>query len=587
MSSKNGNRKIFVGVAWPYVNGTLHVGHFGGYLLPADICARFHRLIGDDVLMVSGSDCFGTPITVEADKKGVSPKEIVEEYHTQDVELFINQLDLSYDLYTKTDHPNHIKVTQDFFIKMLEEGYIFVDSTEQYYSETENRFLPDRYVVGKCPHCGFDDARSDQCDSCDRLLDQGELQGAKSNLTESPVILKETEHYFVNWTKLQPFLEKYVGVKGSAWKDWIQSQTKAWLDEGLRPRAITRDLDWGVPLPKDRIPKDKLIKGIENKRIYVWFDAVIGYLSGSKLWAEENGKDWAPFWYTEEGSKVCSCGEGRCTCGGTDVAENPVGAELKHYYFMGKDNLVFHCLFWPGQLHVYDETLHLPDINSINMFMDLDGKAFSKSRGVVIAIKDIVEKYGNDAVRFYFTLIMPEIRDTSFVWKDFEDKVNGILVGNLGNFIHRVLSVGKKENIESFNGRKVSGETAELIHQTFTKSKELLEDCKFRDYLDSVLALSQYGNGLVNKVELWSLKEKDSDKFYESLFELYVIILALGYLMLPITPAASGKLFEMFGSEVDLWPSMENLTAGLSSILLSATIPSKPKPLFNKIDIGV
>ena len=250
------SKKVLIGVAWPYVNGDLHIGHLAGYLLPADIFARYNRLIGNDVLMVSGSDCFGTPITVEADKKGVSPTDVVHEYHTKDVELFLNTLNLSYDLYTLTNHPNHIKVTQDFFLKFLEQDLLIIDATMQFYSHKELRFLPDRYVVGECPKCGFNDSRSDQCDNCGILHEQGTLINPVSNISKEPVELKETQHYFIDWAKLQKKLETYVDDKSPLWKTWVAQETKGWLTDGLKPRPITRDLDWGVPIPVEQMPKN-------------------------------------------------------------------------------------------------------------------------------------------------------------------------------------------------------------------------------------------------------------------------------------------------------------------------------------------
>ncbi|MBN1162429.1 methionine--tRNA ligase [Patescibacteria group bacterium] len=553
-------RKVFIGVAWPYVNGTLHIGHFAGYLLPADISSRYHRLIGDDVLMVSGSDCFGTPITVEADKKGVSPKEIVDEYHGKDEQLFLHTLNLTYDLYTKTDHPNHVSVVQDIFIQMLEKDYIFVDTMEQYFSSKENRFLPDRYVVGKCPFCNFEDARSDQCDNCGKLLSQGELLNPRSNLSGEPVELKETEHYFADWPKLQLFLSQYVEEASYDWKEWVSSQTQAWLDEGLKPRAITRDLDWGVPLPKDRIPIDKQIKNMGSKRIYVWFDAVIGYLSASKLWAVFEGEKWEPYWYDDP------------------------SRELKHYYFMGKDNLVFHTLFWPGQLHVYDPNLHLPDVVSINMFLNLDGRQFSKSRGVIIDMEQFVKDYGNDTARFYLTLIMPEFRDSSFVWHDFVDKTNGILVANLGNFIHRVLSLQKAEKKEIFGNRELSKDIASYLDTSYVKITEAYEECRFRDALDVILELSQYGNKLIDKAALWKIRGSDSESYYKHLYDLNCIILALGYFMNPIMPEAAIKLLEMYSLECHVWPDGVHFALEIERKLSAAQIPGEPEPLFNKIE---
>jgi len=560
--NSNPEEKKFIGVAWPYVNGELHVGHLAGYILPADIFARYLRATGNDVLMVSGSDCFGTPITVEADEKGVSPEEIVRIYHEKDVHLFKNILGLTYDIYTKTETEHHVKVVQDFFIGLLEKDYIFIDTTKQYYSPQEKRFLPDRYVEGTCKNCGYNDARSDQCDHCGKVLEQGDLENPRSKLSGKEVGLRDTQHYFLDWPKLQPQIEEYVKEKGPNWKNWVYQETLGWLRKGIKPRAISRDIDWGVPLPADRIPKSMHIENMEHKRLYVWFDAVIGYLSASLLWSEQTGGSWEDFW------------------------KNPGS---RHYYFMGKDNLIFHTIFWPGQLMAYDPELHLPDVPNINMFLNLEGKQFSKSRGVSIPIEDIVAKFGNDPVRFYLTLIMPELKDSSFSWREFVQRNNEILVGNLGNFLHRVLSLAQGVNIEEVaSNYELSEKTSEEIEKAFGGARKHLGSCEFRNYLKDVFKLSSYGNKLINTETVWALKKEDPKKFKEALKQLYCVILSLGILTLPIFPESSEKIFGMLGLEkVALWPESGQELAKIESLLLKIDSSVKPKPLFKKIDLSV
>ncbi|MDP2874164.1 MAG: methionine--tRNA ligase [bacterium] len=553
-------KKIFIGVAWPYVNGDLHVGHLAGYLLPADICARYNKLVGNDVLMVSGSDCFGTPITIEAEKRNKHPSQIIEEYHEKDVQLFKKILNLSYDVYTKTATEQHIKVVQDFFIKLLENGYIFVDKSLQYYSESEKRFLPDRYVIGECPHCGFKDARSDQCDSCGRVLNQGELINPISDISKTSVGLQETKHYFIDWPKLQPKIHEYVNSYSPSWKEWVRSESIGWLKEGLKPRAITRDIDWGVPIPTDRIPPGMRIDNIDDKRIYVWFDAVIGYFSASLLWSEQTHKDWKDFWYNKD---------------------------AKHYYFMGKDNLIFHTIFWPGQLIGYDPDLHLPDLPSINMFLDLEGKKFSKSRGIVIEIKDLVEKFGNDRVRFYLTAIMPEKRDSSFSWNDFRDKVNGVLIANIGNFIHRTLSVGYSHSFTETSTQEIYPNVSEEVRQAFKQSRAYLETCEFRSYLDVIVKLASFGNKLCAEEHIWDLHKNDVKHFNTVMSNLYFIIGSLGYLINPLMPEASLRLFNMiYGTPFDsaniAWPTA--IDEKFIAEVVSFKLTNKPSPLFSKIE---
>lgn len=549
-------KKILIGVAWPYVNGDLHIGHLAGYLLPADIFARYNRLIGNQVLMVSGSDCFGTPITIEADKRGVHPSKIVEEYHAKDVELFKDILGLTYDLYTLTNHENHIKVTQDFFLKFLEADLLFIDTQKQYFSPTTNKFLPDRYVIGECPFCHFKDSRSDQCDNCGKLITQGELINPISNLTKENVELKDTQHYFIDWPKLQKTLKAYVDSTSSKWKGWVAKETYGWLEEGLKPRAITRDLDWGVEIPIDRMPADKIVDHVETKRIYVWFDAVIGYFSASILWAKENQTDWKSFWY---------------------------GDNLRHLYFMGKDNLVFHTLFWPGQIMTYDKKLHLPDVVSINMFLNHEGKQFSKSRGTTISVKEMVETYGNDAVRFYLTLIMPETKDSSFSWSDFGEKINGVLVATLGNFIHRVLSQVK--DMEFDKTLKIDDYIVKAIEDAYQKSKIHLDKCEFRNYLNEILALASFGNSVVDKQKIWELKKNDLQKFKTVMTELVVIILALRDVMNPLMPHAADRLDGYLGliGKTKAWPEHGKELKHLKELLGSVAVGDTLKPLFSKI----
>lgn len=528
-------KHIFIGVAWPYVNGDLHVGHVAGYLLPADITARFFRLKGNEVLMASGSDCFGTPITVEADKRGVAPGEVVEEYHARNVALF-ESLGLTFDVYTKTTTDNHKKITQDFLLKFWEQDLLEIDIQKQYFSETLNRFLPDRYVEGTCPHCGYEGARSDQCDNCGRLLDQ-DLKNAVSKIDKKPVALKETQHLFIKWDKLQDQIKDYVDESSANWRDWVKGETYKWLNMGLAKRAVTRDLDWGVEIP-EKIAKD--FPGYESKRIYVWFDAVIGYYSASVEWDVEKYKD---YW------------------------NNP---ESSHYYFMGKDNLVFHTIFWPGQLMVYDQSLHLPDYPMINQYLTLEGQKFSKSRGVVVDTREFIEKFGSDSLRFYLTTIMPENSDSSFTWEDFYKKNNDLLVGHIGNYIHRTLSLFKDHKIDN----EISPEVIEKIKQAYIKSVEFLEKSQFKNYLEEISKLAEFSNGYFNQLKPWEDKKGSGD--------LCILTYALASLMEPITPIASNKYFEMVGIRRNkFWMHAENMDVYLNSIIKKIKIKN-PSPLFTK-----
>lgn len=548
-SQKGVKDKIFIGVAWPYVNGNLHIGHVAGYLLPSDITARFFRLLGRDVLMVSGSDCFGTPITVEADKKSITPKEVVDIYHERNVKLF-NNLGLSFDLYTKTDTENHRKIAQEFLEAFWEKGLLEVKTQPQYYSPTANRFLPDRYVEGVCPNCGFKESRSDQCDNCGTLLDQN-LIDPISKIDKSKVILKETEHLFICWDKLQKDIEAYVNSKVD-WREWVLKETKKWLKEGLKARAVTRDLDWGVEIP------EKIAKNLTNssqKRVYVWFDAVIGYFSASVEWSKKNKTDWKDYWY---------------------------GDDVKHYYFMGKDNLVFHTIFWPGQIMTYDKNFHLPDYPAINQYLNFDGAKFSKSRGVIVDTAEFVEKYGADALRFYLTTIMPENSDTSFSWSDFFNKNNSLLVGHLGNYIHRTLSLYKGEKI----GNVISKEVIDRCEEALNKSINFLVKSEFKNYYLEIETLAKFANLYINDRQPWITKNTDKDKFQSDGPDLIILTYVLSALLEPITPQAVSKYFEIVGIKDNLlWKNSNNLTVFLNEVLSKIKIKDI-EPLYKKIDIA-
>lgn len=545
MSTK---KNIFIGVAWPYVNGDIHLGHLAGYLLPSDIFARFNRFIGNNVLMVSGSDCFGTPIALEADKRKLQPAEVVAEYHAKNLQLF-KDLGLSFDLYTKTDNPIHTEVVQDIFITLLNKGLIYPDTSDQYYSETENKFLPDRYVEGTCPHCGFTEARSDQCDSCDRILAQGELINPISKLTKTPVIIKKSQHYFFAWGKLETFLETYLKEHGAKWRPWIFNEAERWLKGGLNSRAITRDLDWGVAIPVDKMKPDQIIEGHEHKRIYVWFEAVIGYLSASIQYSKEHDNEtWKDFWYDE-------------TAG--------------HYYFMGKDNLVFHTLFWPGQLHGYDEKLHLPDVPAINQFLTLGDEGFSKSRGVTLDPRKIADDFGLDLIRLYLCLIMPENHDSDFTWADFIVKTNNLVIANLGNFLFRTIKLS--ENLD-FSSLKPSDEIIKKVDVRLAEAKLLLEECKFRDYAEAILDLSSFGNKYLSDETPWKKKE-DISAYNQIMANALLITVALRILLEPIASQSAQKLETMLGLKFRVWPDTETVIESIKTIVIT-----NPEPLFKKIE---
>ena len=543
-------KNIFVGLAWPYVNGDIHVGHLAGYLLPGDYFSRFHRLIGNNVLMVSGADCHGTPISLEADKLNIKPEVVVEKYYKEHLKL-IEKADLNFNIYTKTTTENHKQVVQDLFLKLLTQGYIIRKVTKQFYSINESKFLPDRYVEGVCPFCGNAETRSDQCDSCGKIIDPEELIQPISKLTQSPVILKETEHYFLDWSKLDPVLKKYYAAYKKNWRPWIQAETGQWLKRGLKPTAITRDLDWGIALPIDSIPKDMLIDNIETKSIYVWFEAVIGYLSASIEWDEKKYKD---FWYN---------------------------TKSKHYYFMGKDNLVFHTLFWPGELWAYDKKIHLPDVCVINQFLTLEGLKFSKSKGITVDAQYILDTYGSDQVRFYFTSIMPEESDASFSWSDFQSRINDVLIANFGNFVNRTLTLAKDIKVSS----KVNLDKG-VINQSeksFSNIWKALENNHFKDYYTEFVNFSSFANKYISLQKPWSLQETDANKFEEIMSNCLYLVLCLNLFGKPVLTKGTIKLEKMLGIDISSWPTNKKLVSFIKEVLIQVNVKNI-SPLYQKIE---
>ncbi len=418
------NKKILVGVAWPYVNGEKHVGQIAGAYLPPDIFARYQRLIGNDVLMVSGSDTHGTPITLQAEKEGVTPEVVIEKYHNLFVQGCVD-MGLTFDLYSHTDTANHWAVTQKLFLRHLENGYIYKDSQKQWFDPTAQRFLADRYVEGVCPFCGFDGARGDQCDNCGRLYDALELKNPRSKITASTELeVRETEHFFLALGKLNQPLLAWVSEGKEHWRPNVLNFTKGQLAlQELRGRAITRDIDWGIPIPLD---------GYDSKRIYVWYDAVIGYLSAAVEWGKLTGAEgndpeaWRRWW---------------------DATVNP---EAVIYNFIGKDNIPFHTVIWPGMLMAYNdgvdigERWNLPYDVPSNEYLNFRGTQFSTSRGNVIGFNTVLGKFQPDAWRYVLTALAPEASDSEFTWREFVDRINNELLANWGNLVNRVMGFAYK-----------------------------------------------------------------------------------------------------------------------------------------------
>lgn len=593
-------KRVLIGVAWPYVNGDIHVGHLGGYLLPADIIARYHRLRGHDVLMVSGSDCYGTPITVEADKKGLSPKEVVDIYHKKDLMLF-KQYNLSYNLYTKTTSEEHKKVVHEVFLKLLENGYIEKGTMQQYYAIDDKQFLPDRYVEGTCPHCGAENQRSDQCESCGRWLKDGELLNPVSKLSGSKVTLKDTEHYFLNFQKLQDELRTYLDDHKDDWKKWVWKEADGWLREGLQKRAITRDMDWSMELPVEdikKLSKDKQLDNFEGKRIYVWFEAVIGYLSAAVAWSRmTEGKEDTIF-YRQDGQS-------------TDWEDWWKNEDSVIYNFMGQDNLVFHALMWPGELLGMKSGHSLPKYVVVNKFLNYEGKKFSKSRNWTIDSKKIADKYGVDLVRYYVARTLPENKEGNFTWEDFVSAINNELVANLGNLVNRTLTFIQNKFDGEIVVENFKLDVDRVPNRVFfnrVKSYLFYEDMKnFNEFeipdgrkgpwivhaIDTAMGLSMLGNKYFDQMKVWEVVKEGEEgmkKAENILINLVNILYDVAVVIYPFLPDTSNKIMDMLGQSPlspkigeDLWVSIfdeKSKKEPINSVKLK-----KVELLFQKLDL--
>jgi len=517
------SEKILIGVAWPYSSGDLHLGHLAGWYIPADIFARYHRLRGNDVLMVSGSDSHGTPITVQADAEGISPRELFERYHARFVDMW-QRLGISFDLFTHTDTENHHRISQDMFLRLRENGYLFQQKQTQLYSEVSRRFLPDRYVEGKCPLCGFERARGDQCDQCGNLLDATQLVNPKSKMDGSTPVAKETEHFFLDLPAFTGQLVDWLGSKGY-WRPNVMNFVLNYLKQGLLPRPITRDLDWGIPVP---------LPGFDGKCLYVWFEAVIGYFSAAIEWAKNTGQPdaWKEWWY------------------------NP---DAKTYYFVGKDNIPFHAIIWPAQLtgtgRLYEDepakALNLPTDVPANEFLNLEGDKFSKSRHWAVWATDYLQSYDADPLRYYLTANAPEQRDTEFTWSDFIRRNNDELVATWGNLVNRALSFTAKH----FEGQTpqpglMAQADAQLLAQidvAFGPIGDLIAASRFKQALGDVMALAREVNKYLDETAPWHQVKTDKERTATIMYITLRAIDSLKVLFAPFLPFTCQRLHLMLG----------------------------------------
>ncbi|PIV90579.1 methionine--tRNA ligase [Candidatus Gracilibacteria bacterium CG17_big_fil_post_rev_8_21_14_2_50_48_13] len=554
------SEKIYIGVAWPYSYAAFHVGNLYGSHYPADIFARFHRLAGNDVVMVSGSDCHGTPITLKAEEEGIAPQELAEKFHAINTEL-LHDLKIDYSLFTKTSTENHRDVVQTMFLELLARGFIIKETSRQLYSAKEEKYLQDRYVEGTCPYCQSPGARGDQCEKCGRVLDALELIEPRSKVSGDVLEVRETENYFLDLAALQPDLEKFLASKEGVWRPWILAETRGWFREGLRPRAITRDMEYGVPLPIDRIQEKDRVKDIEKKVFYVWFEAVIGYLSATVEWAKNSGnpETWKQFW--------------------------DKSFDAKQYYFVGEDNLVFHTINWPAQLLGTGKDYVLPTDVFVNKFLLLEGDKISKSKNWIIDTRYLLDTYPLDSIRFYLAYIMTGDDQTNFLWEDFFHVNNGVFLAKIGNLMYRVMTFSLKNFGTEFlveTAINLEQEVLDRIEEAFEKTKQAYSSGKVREAVLEICSLAEFGNEYLTSYEFWKLVKTDEAAAKQVVGNAVAILDALRVLLAPVTPDLAEKLHKDLGYTNSL--EEDQKTWQPKGSVPSWTLPSEILPYVTKFE---
>ena len=544
--------RIFIGVAWPYANGPLHLGHVAGCYLAADIFARYHRLKGDDVLMVSGSDTHGTPITVRAEQEGVEPQDVVDRYHA----LFLDsweRLGVTFDLFTSTNTGNHREVVQEIFTSLLDRGYIYTANMLLAYCADCDRFLPDRYVEGVCPHCGDQRARGDQCEACGRTLDPQDLVEPRCLLSGTTPEFRESEHFFLKLSAFQKPLLEWVRAQDH-WRANVSNFTRRFLEDGLKDRAISRDLTWGIDLP---------LEGYQDKRIYVWFEAVIGYLSAAKEWAQNNGGGaWEDFW------------------------KDP---ETKGYYFIGKDNIPFHTIIWPAILMAYGG-LNLPYDVPANEFLSLEDRKFSTSQNWAIWLPDYLDRYDPDPLRYLLSINMPESGDADFSWSEFVRRNNEELVATYGNLVNRVLSFTHR----NFDGKipapgsldEVDQALLDTAREAMAAVDQSLHNCRFKAGIGQAFGLAQEANRYLNTKAPWQSIKTHPEEAATTLWTAMRVINCLKLILSPYLPFSSQRLHEILGFDGRVDEEQWDFDASIQAIEAGKPF-RQPVPLYTKLEPDV
>lgn len=518
------SKKHLITSALPYANGPLHIGHVAGAYLNADIYVRYLRSMGEDVLWVCGSDEHGAAITIRAQQEGVEPQDVVDKYHTL-IEKAFEGFGISFDIYHRTSSEIHYKTASDFFLELHKKGSFTEKETEQFYDEKAEMFLADRYIKGTCPNCGYTEAYGDQCERCGTTLSPNELIDPRSTLSGAEPILRKTTHWFLPMDKHEDWIKEWLekGVLDGnqhhdpkEWKKHVLGQCRSWVDAGLQPRAMTRDLSWGIPVP---------LENGKNKVLYVWLDAPIGYISATKAWCEANGKDWREYWQNEE-------------------------RELIH--FIGKDNIVFHCIIFPIILKEHGQ-FNLPTNVPANEFLNLEGDKISTSRNHAVWLHEYLEELPErvDELRYVLTSILPEAKDSEFTWDDFQARVNNELVAILGNFVNRCLVLSNKYYDGSVpeppNDFEEPEELKDLFQNNNAEIEEAIRSFRFREALQLAMKGARIGNKYLAETEPWKLVKTDPDTVRGIMFESLKIVDHLAQVLSPFMPSTSQRLLNMLG----------------------------------------
>jgi len=589
---------VLICVAWPYANGPLHLGHVAGCYLPPDIHARYERALGNRVLMVSGSDEHGTPITVTAETLGISPQQVVDKYHATNTQALIDLgcmwepnidprgADFGGALFNRTSDPEHKQFVQENFLSLMDAGLFEQKTMQQYYENREQggRFLPDRYVEGECPNCGEDGARGDQCDECGTTYESHELQNPRSKMNPGAKIeVRDTEHFFYRLDRFQSVLEKHATQQNPKWKANVRAMTKQWLDMGLRPRAVTRDLEWGIPLPLEG-------KEWDGKCVYVWFEAVQGYYSCARIWAQRHAvsTDWRKWWCVSED-----------------------GVAPRHLYFLGKDNIPFHTVIWPalimGLNHANNglgdgDPVSLPGPGDLALetnvpameYLMLAGGQFSKSRKHAVWLPSFLERFDPDTLRYYLSINMPENHDTDFNWPDFVEKINAELNGTYGNYVNRVMSLGNKLGGENplleFDNLPACNAEMERLAQIYVQITQSLNRHRYKEALRHVMSAAQYGNQMLQKAAPWKYIEVVDDEEHRTNRLDSLAKLAFGWRLArflaitshPFLPFSAQRLWVMLGQVGDVSEASYESAIDWSTAITWSKIS---EPLFSRLDL--